>query len=114
MSKLLKVAWSLTAACLMASAADNSLGTWKLNVAKSSYGGAPMPVKSVVMVRQASPDGVKITQTGERADGTALNMSFTTRYDGTECVVEGRSPFDRISVKQLDANAFVDERKKKD
>jgi hypothetical protein len=73
-----------------------------------------MPVKSVLMVRQASPDGVKISQTGERADGTALNMSFATRYDGTECVVEGRSPFDRIAVKQLDANTFVDERKKKD
>jgi hypothetical protein len=114
MRGLLKIASSVAAACLMASAADNSLGTWKLNVAKSSYEGAPMPVKNVVMVRQVSPDGVKISQTGERADGTALNMTFTTRYDGKECVVAGSSPFDRIAVKQLDANTFVDERKKRD
>jgi hypothetical protein len=98
----------------MASAADNSLGTWKLNLAKSSYGGDPMPIKNLVMTRQASADGVRISQIGERVDGTALNSSYTTRYDGKECVVEGTSPFDRIAVRQVDANTFVDERKKKD
>ena len=93
MSEILKLACSLAAACLMASAADNSLGTWKLNVAKSSYGGAPMPVKSVVMVRQATSDGVKISQTGERADGTALNMTFTTlSSSGTHRTASGSPP----------------------
>ena len=114
MSELVKTVCSVAVACLVSSAADNSLGTWKLNVAKSSYGGAPMPVKNLVMIRQASADGVKVSQIGERVDGTALNSSYTTRYDGKECVVQGTSPFDRITVKQLDANTFVDERKKKD
>ena len=111
---LVKTVWSVAVACLMSSAADNSLGTWKLNVAKSSYGGARMPVKNLVVIRQASADGVKVSQIGERIDGTALNSTYTTRYDGKECVVQGTSPFDRITVKQLDANSFVDERKKKD
>ena len=114
MSELQRVICSMAAVCLMAWGADNSLGTWKLNVARSSYGGGPMPVKSLVMTRQASGDDVKVSQIGERADGTALNSSYTTRYDGKECVVEGTSPFDRIAVTQLDANTFVDERKKKD
>ena len=73
-----------------------------------------MPVKNLVMIRQATADGVKISQIGERVDGTALNSSYTTRYDGKECVVQGTSPFDRIIVKQLDANTFLDERKKND
>ena len=114
MSELVKTVCSVAVACLVSSAADNSLGTWKLNVAKSSYGGAPMPVKNLVMIRQSSADGVKVSQIGERVDGTALNSSYTTRYDGKECVVQGTSPFDRITVKQLDANTFVDERKKND
>ena len=113
MSELMKTVCCVAAACLMASAADNSLGTWKLNVAKSSYVGAPMPVKNLVIIRRASANGVKVSQIGERVDGTALNSSYTTRYDGKECVVEGTSPFDRITVRQLDANTFVDERKKK-
>ena len=114
MSELVKTVCSVAAACLMASAADNSLGTWKLNVAKSSYGGGPMPVKNLVMIRQATADGVKVSQIGERVDGTALNSSYTTNYNGKECVVKGTSPFDSIAVTQLDANTFVDERKKKD
>ena len=113
MSGLVKTVCSVAVTCLISSAADNSLGTWKLNLAKSSYGGAQMPVKNLVVIRQASADGVKVSQIGERIDGTALNSSYTTRYDGKECVVEGTSPFDRITVKQLDANSFVDERKKK-
>src|ERR1035438_10135051 len=51
--------------------ADNTLGTWKLNVAKSKYTPAPMPVKSLTVTREASDGGVKQTVTGERADGTA-------------------------------------------
>jgi hypothetical protein len=112
MRELTRIICSVATACLMASAADNSLGTWKLNVSKSSYGGAPMPVKNLVMIRQASANGVKVSQIGERVDGTKLNSSYTTRYDGKECVVEGTSPFDTISVTQVDANTFVDERKK--
>ena len=38
--------------------ADNSIGTWKVNVAKSKYTPAPFPVKSLTSVREAAPDGV--------------------------------------------------------
>ena len=52
--------------------ADNSIGTWKVNVAKSKYTPAPFPVKSLTSVREAAPDGVKVTNTGER-DGSSIN-----------------------------------------
>jgi hypothetical protein len=51
--------------------ADNSIGTWKVNVAKSKYTPAPFPVKSLTSVREAAPDGVKVTNTGERTDGSS-------------------------------------------
>ena len=47
-------------------AEDNSLGTWKANIAKSKYTPAPWPVKSLTITREAAPGGVKVTNTGMR------------------------------------------------
>ena len=46
--------------------ADNSIGTWKVNVAKSKYTPAPFPLKSLTSVREAVSGGVKVTNTGEQ------------------------------------------------
>jgi hypothetical protein len=101
---------TLTIATITAFGADNTLGTWKLNVEKSKA----TPVKSVTMVREAAADGwVKVTNTGERADGTQLKASYMARYDGKEYPVTGTgSPFDTISTKQVNSNMLIDERKK--
>jgi hypothetical protein len=93
--------------------ADNSLGTWKLNVEKSKYTPAPIPVKSLTTVREASAGGVKVTTTGERTDGTKIDASYTAKYDGTASSVTGTgAPYDTIAIKQVNANTFTDERKK--
>ncbi len=95
--------------------ADNSIGTWKLNVEKSKYTPAPMPVKSLTVTREASAGGVKVTTTGERSDGTAINATYTAKYDGSPASVSGAgAPYDTIAVKQVNANTFTDERKKTD
>jgi hypothetical protein len=92
--------------------ADNTLGTWKLNAEKSKYTPSPMPVKALTLTRDASDGGVKQTTTGEQADGTAINASYTAKYDGTEATVNGNAPYDTIAVKQINANTLTDERKK--
>jgi hypothetical protein len=85
--------------------ADNSVGTWKLNVAKSKST-STNPIKSQTDVREETPDGgVKITRTGQLADGTPTNYIFTYKYDGKEYPVTG-APFDIISVKRIDANSW--------
>src|ERR1700732_5121066 len=91
-------------------AADNPLGTWKLNMEKSKFSPAA-PVKSLTSTREASDGGVKITSTGERADGTPVNASYTAKYDGKEYPVTG-SPYDTIAIKQVDANTFTFTQKK--
>ena len=93
-------------------AADNTIGTWKLNVEKSKYSPAPMPVKSLNVTREASDGGVKVTTTGEQADGTPINASYTAKYDGKDVQVTGNAPYDTISIKQVNANTLTDERKK--
>jgi hypothetical protein len=62
--------------------------------------------------REASDGGVKQTTTGEQANGTAINASYTAKYDGKEVQVTGNAPYDSIAIKQVNANTLTDERKK--
>ncbi len=79
--------------------ADSTLGTWKFNAAKSKTA-AGFQIKQQTDVRVATPDGsVKVTRTGQMADGTAVNFSFTYKYDGKKYPVTG-GPFDTLSVKR--------------
>jgi len=92
--------------------ADHSIGTWKLNVKKSTYTPAPMPVKSLTVTREASDGGVKVTITGEQANGTPINATYTAKYDGIDVQVNGNTPYDTISIKQINENTLSDARKK--
>jgi hypothetical protein len=92
--------------------ADNSIGTWKVNMAKSKYTPAPMPLKSYTMMRESIPGGVKVTITGERSDGAPINATYTAKFDGSASPVTGSgAPYDSIALKQVDANTFTYEAK---
>jgi hypothetical protein len=110
---LTKALVGLAITTIAALGADNSIGKWKLNMEKSKYTPAPMPLKSLTITREASDGGVKVTTIGDRADGTTINTNYTTKYDGTAATVTGEGVlYDSISVKQVNANTFTDERKK--
>jgi hypothetical protein len=103
---------ALTITTIGAFAADNSIGTWKLNAEKSKYTPAPGPVKSLTVTREAADGGAKVTTTGERADGTPINATYTVKYDGKDVQVTGNSPYDTIAVKEVNVNTLTEERKK--
>src|SRR5450432_1790058 len=109
-SILTKLILGMAITAIGAFAADNTLGTWKLNMAKSKFSPAA-PVKSLTSTREASDGGVKLTSTGERADGTPINASYTAKYDGKEYPVTG-SPYDTVAIKQVNANTFTFTQKK--
>ena len=109
---LTKALVALAITTVAALAADNTIGTWKLDTAKSTYTPAPMPIKSLTVTREAADGGVKQTTKGERADGTAINASYTAKYDGKDVQVSGNSQYDTIAIKQLNANTLTDDRKK--
>jgi len=107
-----RVLFVLAVAALPALAADNSLGTWKANIAKGKYSPGPVPLKSYRLVRESAPGGVKVTVTGERTDGTPINASYTAKYDGSASAVSGSgTPYDSMAIKQVDANTFTAESK---
>jgi hypothetical protein len=91
--------------------ADSSVGTWKLNAAKSKST-STNPVVSQTDVREATPEGgFKLTRTTQLKDGTAANYTVTCKYDGKECPVTG-APYDVVSGKRIDANTTTFETKK--
>ena len=100
--------WAL--ACVALNAADNTVGTWKLNLDKSKFDPSP-PLKSATSTRESSEGGVKVTTTGELADGTPLNSSYTAKYDGTDSPVTG-APWDTIALKHVSANTYTSTSKK--
>jgi hypothetical protein len=72
MKTLMKVTLIFGIAGFAVFGADNTLGTWKLNVEKSTFNGVPISIKSLNVTREASDGGVKETGTGERPDGAAM------------------------------------------
>jgi glucose/arabinose dehydrogenase len=111
MRNLLKVLIVTAIAAVAMFGADSSIGTWKLNPAKSTST-STNALKSRTEVYEASADGsVKITRTDQRADGTSLNYSYTFKYDGKEYPVTG-ALFDSIAQKRVDANTTTIEVKK--
>jgi hypothetical protein len=107
-----QIAFAVALTAVAAFGADNTLGTWKLNVGKSKVAPAPSKIKSLSVVREASDGGVKVTTTGERADGTKIDSTYTAKYDGTPATVTGTGLlYNTISIKQVNANTLTDERK---
>src|SRR5215813_8889771 len=98
---LIKAPLVLAIATVVALGADNTIGTWKLNFEKSKYTGAPMPVKSLILSREAVDGGVKQVSKGERPDGTPIKAEFTAKYDGKESAISGNLAYDTIAIKQV-------------
>jgi hypothetical protein len=95
-------------ACAPAFAQNNpAIGTWKLNVEKSTYSPGPAP-KSLTRTLEAKGDNVKYSFEGVSAEGTSVAYSFTVAYDGKESAITGSMPggADTISIKRIDANNF--------
>jgi hypothetical protein len=101
----------LVPAIVGAQAGDPVLGTWKLNLAKSTYsaGGAP---KSQTRTYTAAGKGYKFVAKGVDAAGKASTTEFTVSYDGKFVPATGNPAFDSIMVKRVDANTVEATQKK--
>jgi hypothetical protein len=92
-------------------AADNWLGTWKLNVEKSKYSPGPAP-KSQTLKYDASPGGIRLTSDGVDAEGKATHGTYSSKFDGKDVSWEGNPDADTSSPKKIDDNSFANVWKK--
>ena len=86
-------------------AADNWLGTWKLNLEKSKISPGPAP-KSLTLKFEASGDGITLTSDGVDGDGKPTHGSYTSKFDGKDVPWTGNPNADTASPKRIDANSY--------
>ncbi|MEW5977799.1 MAG: hypothetical protein AB1898_18550 [Acidobacteriota bacterium] len=82
-------------------AADNQVGVWKLNVAKSKYSPGPPPKEGRLTI-EALPNGLKITVHGTAADGKTVHFEMSPKFDGKDYPMTGNPDADMISIKKID------------
>jgi hypothetical protein len=83
-------------------AADAVVGTWKLNVAKSTFSPGPAP-KSQTRSYAESAQGMTLTIKTTAADGKESTVTLTFKDDGKPYPVSGNPDFDMVSVTRVDA-----------
>jgi hypothetical protein len=92
-------------------AADNWVGTWTLDVAKSKLSGSPMP-KSLTLKYVATPEGIKFSGSGVDAEAKPMETEFVSKFDGKEVPYKGNPNADTASPKKIDDGSFENTWKK--
>jgi hypothetical protein len=93
---------------LLSAQTDPAIGVWKLNLAKSTYSGAPMP-KSLTTTIDAADAGYKATTEGVASDGSRIAYVYTATVDGKESPMTGTGTpngADTISLKRTGPNSL--------
>jgi len=83
-------------------AADAVVGTWKLNLAKSTFSPGPAP-KSQTRIYAESAQGMTVTVKTTAADGKDSTTNVTFKEDGKSYPASGTPDFDMVSVTRVDA-----------
>ena len=92
-------------------AADNWIGSWKLDVAKSKFSPGPAP-KSMTLKFAATADGIQFTSDGVDAEGKPTHSQFASKFDGKEVPYKGNPNADTASPKRIDGNSYSNPWKK--
>lgn len=96
----------LVAALAGAQSKDPFVGSWKLNVAKSTYSPGPPP-KSSTSTYEVAGKGYKVSVKSEPASGPAQEWSYTSDFDGKDAPVSGTNPnADTIAAKRIDTHTL--------
>jgi len=82
-------------------AADASVGTWKLNVAKSTFRPGPPPVAET-RIYKAQPKGVKTTVKTTWPDRLTTTVEYPANYDGKDYPVDGSRDVDAVALTRID------------
>ena len=80
---------------------DPMIGTWKLNLAKSTYKPGPPP-RSLTAVTVASGQGLTATVDGINAQGMPIHQVFTMICNGQPQSVTGAAAVDAMSCRRSD------------
>lgn len=90
---------------------DPAMGTWVLNLAKSTYDPGPGP-KSLTRTYEAVEGGYKFSSKGTDAEGKEIAGLFTVKFDGKYYPMAGSPNADEIMVKRVNARTVESSQRK--
>jgi hypothetical protein len=116
MRKTLFVSLAAVCALLVSSslslAAENWIGTWKLNGEKSKYNPGPGPKRQVLKFEGSSLGGIRVVSEGENAEGQPTRSEYTSTFDGKDVAWKGNPNADTAGPRKLDDNSYENTWKK--
>jgi hypothetical protein len=83
--------------------ADPAVGTWKLNLAKSTFGGGPA-LKSQIRSYSQTAKGITLKMKTVSAEGKETTTQTTYQVDGKDYPSMGNPDFDSLSGLRIDTN----------
>ena len=89
-----------------AASANPHLGTWVLNVGKSSYSPGPAPKSQTIKMEAWDADGVSYVADGVGGDDKPTHSEFKAKYDGKDYEFKGNPDADMLSYTKVDANTL--------
>ena len=82
-------------------AEDTSAGTWKLNIAKSTFA-SNTPPKSETRIHTVTAKGTRVVIEDEYADGKKTRVETLVTYDGRPQPTTGSGIWDSTATKRID------------
>jgi hypothetical protein len=107
-----KVLWSAFLGALLTSGsaviaagsvADPAVGTWKLNLAKSTFAGIPAYKSQIRIYSRSGPD-ITLKMTTISGEGKETTTQATYKLNGKDHPSMGNPDFDSLSGMQIDTN----------
>lgn len=88
--------------------ADPWIGTWKVNLVKSTYSPGPKPtVAGTITVEPSAGGGMKTTIDGTNAQGQPTHTETVGTFDGKDNPVKGaQAPNTTAAYKRIDGRTF--------
>jgi len=107
----LVVCVGLILSAAVAMAADNWIGIWKLDVAKSKFSPGPAP-KGQTIKFVVTKDGTQLISDGILSDGKTLHSTYVSHFDGKDVAWTGNPDADMAAPKKIDDNSYENTWKK--
>jgi ketosteroid isomerase-like protein len=86
-----------------AGAADPRVGTWSLNLSKSTFSPGPAPKSQTLRIEPAGT-GEKVTVETVDAAGNRTTSSYTANYDEGDSPLTGAASPTRVSLRRIDSH----------
>jgi len=93
----------------IAQSVDPHVGTWKLNVAKSTWppGVSPPPGQVTVTTIESVGAGLKVQISRELPDGTVTRFGFTADFNGKDRPIVGDPNTDTVALTRIHERMFM-------